>query len=164
MTVRQPITPLQGTGVLRVGGAVLNNSEIISLPTTPLEIIPTPGPGKALFAFSAIGVLDVTHGAYSNVDADSASGPQLKSGTLLTLLPSFAGWQFEDDSELWFMTFLPQISGADSSLLAGVSDSLAAIENQPISMNFNNLSSGNLQDGNAQNTLSCTVFYAVVDL
>lgn len=153
-----------GLGYL-VATKVLNNDEIIALPTTAIILTPVPAAGKVALPLFAYFKVNTSGGAYSGTDADTviAIGPGSASGTLMDLLsyPKAGGL----------------LGGAGISYSAGGSygdfqaNSYNAIEQSTTALDieakpivaqmYNTL--GNLGDGNANNTLTVTLFYMVID-
>ncbi len=126
---------------------ILTNDEIIALPTADVEIIPAPGPGKAIFILGgALQSHIETDGEYAGVDSPSDLGLLPESGSIV--------WKVDADS-------LGLYTG---SLIASLTQGTPAL---PLENTALLLSSANVADftgGNAGNTLSVTVIYLVVEL
>lgn len=148
----------------------LTDAQIKALPTTPVEIVAAPGAGKMLSFVTAVLVLDNTAGVYSNVEA--GANCRLTIGDFQASIWGDWSWLLTDGSEVGVVT-IPGVIGtlgvgavdsADDISLAGNSDYLSAVENQPLRFQFANAGSGALTGGHAANTLKVTVWYGVFEV
>lgn len=139
----------------------LNNDQIKALPTTPIEIISSPGPSKMIAAKSLTISLNDTAGAYTNVD-----------NTLDSYAALIYGATYEADATeaiqgLTNYIFTPQrgiVIIAGVGIKTTVQFSIAQTENMGIYLYFDNNSLGNITGGNAANTMKVIVSYEVIDL
>lgn len=167
MTIQQPITYLQGAGVLKVGGAVLTNAQIRTLPNTPVEVLPAP-PANKLF-FPTLALFRLTWFAdYENINEEA----------ILRLLC------IEPDATSTLSAFDEETTGEVTNLLAAGGDTLgimlpqqrisgspnkaitkllANLRDQPLSLRMGN-SDDDLTGGDPRNTLDVTVYFVVLEL
>lgn len=148
-------TPVAATVYSEV--VVLSDTQIKSLPNTPVEIVPAPGNGKMIMP---VGVVMSSHqvAAYENVSASNYTA-------FTFMLSGFGVYGVKNIYS--FLTF-----GADCvlpgspinlvSVTAGT-DSLSEFDNRPLTLALDN-EYGNLTGGDPANTLTITVYYFIADL
>jgi hypothetical protein len=158
-----------GGGGIRSTTVTLTDAQVKALPTTPVEIVPAPGSGRAILYVSGIILNDTSANEYTNIDAaafircaiDNASASVVVNGNALQLL-------LDDDDPHY--AFLPAADGVDAvSADVGVVASDAYgftddIDNIPLSLLAGNGAAGDWTGGDAANWMRVTVFYAVVDV
>lgn len=140
------------TPVLQVAEVTLTDAQIKALPTTPIQIVATPGAGKYIKYLGSALVLDVTAGIYTNLNTSSMNIRRVGQNPLTV---DFSGSYLEDNSNIWVY----QDTSVNDD---GVPVPIAELENLAIEISSQN--TGNLTGGNAANTLKITVYYIVVDL
>jgi hypothetical protein len=161
-----------GYTFLRKATVTLTDEQIRMLPTTPVEILPAPGVGKAIFPIRGLGVMrwGTPDAAYTNISATDGyiflkvgtlqSGGVVTDGTI-TAMQDFLGSDLQEN----FVDF-PATSVYESTVygpVSGMHGALPALEDQPLMIEgWNDL--GPFEDGHADNTLTVTVYYVVVDL
>ncbi len=154
---------------------VILNSDILTLPTTPIELVPTPGANKIINFVMALGLLNSNAGAYTNIDAGGYSYIQYGSGTQIgnflandsTLVPPRAYLSnLFGAAGKGYIQFLPYVDTVETSLWGNLSIPLAASgsTNFPLELIWNNGGSGNLTGGNGANTLTIVVYYFIEEL
>ena len=159
--------------MLRTATKTLTHSQIRTLPTAPVEIVPSPGAGKALFIIGGRFGANCVGGAYTGFTGYSAIELAVSSADLTftgqtqnTILPSAligdSGYQVQQSAPYYLIG-----SGAyDGELTQGAqaNSNNPPDENLPIvCFGFNGVQV-NFTGGNANNTLKVTVFYTTVDV
>ena len=148
----------------------LTDAQVKALPTTIVEIVAAPGPGKVLIpTYVLLRLLAAVD--YANIDGDA----YLKvdhglGGAFVSLLFQASGFvsaflQPGDPTDGIHASMLPtqvkhpvtSMSGADT----GFYDS--DIVNKALAMSAYNGASGDFTGGNAANVLTVTVFYATIE-
>lgn len=149
---------------------ILTNDQIKALPTTPFDVVPAPGADKTLVFFGALFRRSDTGFAYTNVNADAYGGIGYgvdnvyvsaivanDSGALEFSLTDLLNsslmetlWPLDARTPSWYNKMNNQ--GADEYSV-----------NQPLVFWCSN-SDGDFTGGDPSNTLTITIFYAVVDL
>lgn len=165
-----------GVATIYIATVVLNDAQIKALPTTPVELVPTPGPGKFIMPLNAILTAHLVSD-YTNIHAtradirvwDGGSGnmelcPALNAGEpdnkahVTALLAPGVG---PADRQTW-MGFYAFYSATD----LGTTTYTNAVpkannEDKALLLRLGN-DNGNLTGGNAANTLTVTVLYCVL--
>jgi hypothetical protein len=142
----------------------LTDAEVKDLPSTYLEIIAAPGANKMILFHSAVGVLDATAGAYSDVELNGgvmfAHG--IGGGSLIStvgLIAMQATKQILSFQPLHQDLTVGPYTGYAYDLGSG---SASFMINQPLCLiAYNNLDFGG---GNAANTLKLSVYYSIIDI
>lgn len=149
---------------------ILTDAQIKALPTTPFEILPTPGEGKMIKYVSGMMVLDTVAGAYTNVGATTASGYYLTyeggaDASNYNMLSIFY--------QAGQLRFVPNIStpfnkNPDGNLLDTFT-LVSNVVNKNLTLSVYNddgadNDAGDFTGGHADNTLEVTVFYSIVNL
>jgi hypothetical protein len=161
-----------GTGDAMLTTTVqLTNEDIKALPTTPFEIVPTPGPGKIIIPLHALIILDTTAAAYA-----------FGGGT--------PGWQFTDPADYnyynapaamagpltgtgkyivtvgfpYFQAPDSNFGGVPYSKLNAAECTPANLADQPLLLRDDWTSGGNYTDGDAANSCQITVAYIIADV
>jgi hypothetical protein len=142
---------------IRQATAVLTDAQVKALPTTPVELVAAPGPGSVLSQIGAIGILDSTAGAYTNLVGRIEVGND--DGAAFT-----TGWNasgFLNDGVQIRSSNGPFGAFVDGAGLYQVS--LADVEDTNLALHAVG-ASGAFTGGHAANTLRLTVWYAIVNL
>lgn len=132
----------------QVATTVIENDEILTLPTSSVDVTPAPGAGKAIVIMGGvISTHVVAGGDYGGVGTPSYIGLCFQSG--------FLGWRFDgDDVGIFF---------EDDIIMAFKQDFRYQLEeNIPVKLGSTN--GGDFTGGNAANTFTVTVFYLVIDV
>ncbi len=146
----------------------LDDDQIKSLPTTPVEVVPAPGEGKRLLIVAATLLLDNTANPYTNVDDNALF--QIRYGT-----SGEASFYFDLQFSMKHPNAQPVIADAGIFSITdtgsrygnspyGWQDYRDGIENKSFSLTAINGSSGDFDGGDPANSLKVTVYYAVIDL
>jgi hypothetical protein len=166
MTVRQPINFLQGAGVVRMAGAILSNAEILALPTTGIEIIPDPGPGRIFFGLGAFLHLN-WFADYGNINVacllslGSRTGSVLSIAALTESLGQVSGLLTEGESA---SAFLGQRALGAAEVFGNSGSLDSDIENVGFYLKANNEGDSDFSGGDPRNTLTVTVLYVPMEL
>jgi hypothetical protein len=149
--------------------AVLTNAQIKASPTTPIQIIPAPGPGKSIWPLYAVMRLAWV-ADYTNIHAQCRL--RFLSTAIELLLPVR-----EDDTNTSVSGLLA--AGASSSAFTPASFGVIQASGLPYAQSWNfdtdtvnaalnfsatNDVSGNFTGGNAGNELIITVVYTIIDV
>jgi len=116
----------------------LTNAQILALNTTPIEVIPAPGAGKAIQVMSVVSVLKSTVAYATNTAMRLVSG---------------AGHCFEDTATLTL--------AADTNVCWEQVGGAELVVNDPVDITVN---TGDPTGGDAGNTLKVIVQYVIVDV
>jgi len=142
---------------IRQATVVLTDAQIKALPTTPVELVAAPGPGKVLIQVGAIAILDSVANAYTNLAGRIQVGND--NGGAFT-----AGWNvsgFLNDGVQMRSSSGPFGAFTDGSSL--YQPYLSEVEDTNLALHAV-AASGAFTGGNAANTLRLTVWYAIVDV
>lgn len=174
-----------GGGAVLSARRVLTNAEVLTLPTTPVEIVAAPGAGKMIYYVGGFVVIDNTAGVYGNVGNVNFGDPSLTnpacfrmtlgaSGAVMSVLAAIH-WLLTDGSSVGFGTFpayVDEFKGgstvpADYKPMDAQSDYLTSAENLPLVMaavNGTSSSLGNFTGGDPANTIVVQALYAELDV
>jgi hypothetical protein len=157
---------LQGSGLIRIAQAVLDNDEIKALPITAIEIIAAPGPHKIIFPIAAFLYLDWT-ADYSNINA--ASFLHLLNAGLTSILSSGIETTINSVTGLFalgetaFLSAAIQQGVVPPNIGANIG-ALADIINGNLQLKMNNRGDGPMTGGDAGNTLTVTIIHTLLDI
>lgn len=126
----------------------LNDAQIKALPTTGIQIVAAPGVGKFIKIIGGV-LRIVTTAPYDNITADETISIRPGGGHVFTVQNNVLT---EADAISDFLSTETSTTNFTSS-----------IENEPLRI-FAENTDGNYTGGNAANTLTVTVIYAVCDV
>lgn len=141
---------------------ILTDSQIKNLASAPIEIIPAQGTGKMILVLGGVAVWDVSAGFYTNIHADAAAYLQYESGSGM----ASSLFKIQDGTTNKVSRILPYALVADGAWdgsLFGETDYYSNVSNKNVEIYFDN-PLGEVQGGHADNTLTVTAYYVVVDL
>ena len=171
---------LQNMGLLQQTTVTLTNAQIKALPTTSIEIVPSPGTGK---------ILQVISGTFSKAGDFSAGNPDwalsYTNVTQVTNGNAWAGITYEDDLLVPASSYLIDDTASDNvyrnfwggnnnfpqlvpfsytvqGFATGMPDRRGS-HNKALHMSVVN-PAGNFTGGDPANTLKVTVYYIIVDI
>lgn len=136
-----------------------------------VQLVPAPGAGKRLVLLQAIVDADISGGAYTNIDADAFMGVKLSySGYISTYIVNDSG-----TSTTYMNSFLGNVSDVKTATLTPLFEKFVSgygpfayvsfvVENEPLTLSFNNGSSGALRGGHADNTIKVLTLYTIADV
>ncbi|HEX7936770.1 MAG TPA: hypothetical protein VF573_27365 [Paraburkholderia sp.] len=142
----------------------ITDAQFKALPSTYIEIVPTPGPGKTLVPQWAYIQINAGAGAYTNVDAGNDKGISIAYG-------EWVGDAFDYMSKFWTGAsarhmFVPMHFIPDAAvLLAAYGDQSQVFlpEDLPLKLVAWNPIGGDYTGGNAANNVCVGVAYAILD-
>lgn len=151
----------------------LSHTQIIALPTTPIEVIPAPGANKIIHGLGGAMISHTLAGSYTNIDVAAFLQLSCAGWPVLNYLPNDAS--ITNGSATRLTDFF---QGADLVHLVPAMDTegvanwgpvpfmitLSEVINQPLQVSIDNASAGMLTGGNAANTLQIVVYYTIIDL
>jgi len=136
------------------------SAQIKALPTTPVELVPTPGVGKQLAFFGAMIRANATAGAYTISEEPYISiqtdNNEVDVSNYFELAPMLSGGL---ESSVWAFHYVFAGSGDFDGVFlnqGGTAENEGYVLVGQSGVNFT--------DGNVANTMQVTVFYAVVDV
>jgi hypothetical protein len=143
----------------------LTDAQIKALPTTPLEVVESPGVGRLLRLVSGFYKLHLIVD-YENLDAVFPSlflrhGGSSALHSLPASASGFLDWGGPADVVAWMTPFFGAVSG---SPVEGVGYDLNDIANSPFLVSADNGFSGDFTGGDTANTLQVTVYYTIIDV
>jgi hypothetical protein len=150
----------------------LTDAQIKALPSTPVEIVPAPGAGKALIPFQIVLRMSIAT-AYANI-GDKAG----IADTLFAFTPLANGsgdWvtaSLGGTNKVAYALLAPYLYDGAEGIVAPArpNASTDVVANQPIALQCSNFNGeeytdlGNFTGGHASNTLKVTVFYTIIDV
>jgi len=159
-----------GEQLLRVASVPLNDAQIKALPETPVEIVPSPGPGNIAVPIMTLFHLDASHGAYMTINADNALlAMQYEGGTDVNTY--FANDSTQSPPLTWLTSFFAydgfwlSYNGPIVLNLAWGPQPFAfggsAID-AGLALYATNAADGHFTGGHVDNTLTVTVYYVVL--
>jgi hypothetical protein len=164
--------------VIKKKEVTLIDSQIKALPTTPVDIIPAPGAGKAIIVFGGSIKFNIVAG-YTNVSASVGTGVTQLDLVGFGVVPSDNVNTITNNNQnirikLSLLSF--NFQDTDHDVVNGVSSAGFTKSVSDLNLNEalklycynvtqnNDTDLGNFTGGNAANTLKVTVFYSIVDL
>lgn len=154
--------PLGGVVVVQQATVTLTDAQMRAA-NDPFEIVPAQGDGKLINFITAVAILDVTAGAYTNVANVELTFFENVWPVSLTYRENTFGFLADVDGVklIQFGPLLP-ISGGEAGVGGSVMTGTYGRQNRPLTLNFAN--GGPLLDGHADNTMKVTTLYSVMDL
>lgn len=165
--------PIGGGGSMPIQQATvtLTDDQIKALPTTDVELVPAPGAGKVIYgANGELGLMVISLGgpgaAYTNISSSPKPdfvlytgaarifGLYAKYGVGSSRLSAFLQW----GGPAVYATSYGEV-GANE-----IMQDTSAVADLPLMLAIDNGALGDLTGGDPDNTMSVTVFYAVVDV
>lgn len=145
---------------IRKATITLTDAQIKALPTTGVVLVPAPGAGFVLRPYLVVLVTNLA-AAYTNVDASGVGFfVDDGAGDLTTYCPHAT---FLGNTARRIATMGPYVVTDDSSGSGVVPRlSLAASEDSPLILFSSNAAAGDYTGGDAANTITATVLYAVI--
>lgn len=143
---------------------VLTDAEIKALPTTPIEIVPAVA-GKILKFLSAMVIIDVQAGVYTNVHADlniqftydTALFDESASSIIVDPVNSLT-----DANNAWVSDVGPFFYTFNSAV--GMTWTLVNVQGQAFQLKADNAAQGDFTGGHADNTIKVRLFYLIIDV
>lgn len=130
----------------------LTDTQIKNLPTTPITLVPAPGPGKFIRYIASTQILDVTAGIYTNLNTSSWN---ITLQGQNPVAPDFSGAYLEDNTNKWIFQ--------DQAIYdSGQPLSPTELENLPLLLTSQN--TGNLTGGNPNNTLKIILKFETITI
>jgi hypothetical protein len=136
----------------------IGNAAILTLPTTPVEIVAAPGAGFMLKFWGAELIVDTTTQPYGNIDAAANMSFQLHNGARVSTILNEASDFYIGDTFLAEGVYKVYFTAADPP----VRDFLSSFENAALDFRINNGGSGNLTGGDPANSARIKAFYSIV--
>lgn len=148
--------------VLQRASVVLTDAQVKALPTTPVEVVSTPGAGKFLVPVSAVVYFHWTTN-YGNINSNAALNISYNNGySLLTALFENSGSSsvsnlLNDDED--YMAFFSQRSEIANGINQAFYIWPGGVVNKNLTIGLYNGLSGNLTGGSSGNTVKVVVYY-----
>jgi len=170
------IPPGEILNVMTTAIVPLTNAQIIALPTTPVTVVAAPASGLRVKFLSATVVIDTTAGAYTNINTtlatiqiQTASANWLSRGLIndsttspaLTQVSSFLGSTANLLIDLGSYTGIQSTTPKGWVIPWGADTVSGNYDAQAIQIAMDNNGSGVLTGGNAANTGTVTIYYAL---
>lgn len=157
---------IPGRGWLHRQTVILNNDQIKALPTTSIEIIPSPGLNKVLWVpvqnglgMCALNMKSTV--AYGNLDGSAFLEFKYSNGNFPTdyrNTTDISNILTSGDNELWILPIIGDPTDVSSE---GLDSDFAGLG---LSFFISNGVLGDLTGGNPDNFLRVTIFYTILDI
>lgn len=151
--------PLADSGdvLIKQARRVLTDEQIKALPSTPIDIVPSPGANRILVPVTVLVVVSKV-AIYTNVDAGASLYMGYESSGAATTGPGNTDGHFVFDTDtIPLLVPQPIDFGVTSDALSNYTDLALTL------IGFNT-GAGDFTGGDAANTLTVTVLYMVVDV
>lgn len=152
-------TDSSSSGLIKSASITLNNDQIISLPTKPVQLIASPGAGKMLKFFSARMFLDATAGAYSGFDQNCEIDIAIAALNTSQYVEADNG-AFADDTAVHVLDYYDGARNVTKFASVWYGDVGDLADQGMFLRTFNQTL--NFDGGNAANTLKIIVWYTVL--
>lgn len=161
-------------GAVQVARTVIPHADILTLPSTPVELVAAPGAGLLVFPVAALLICDTTAGAYTGLAGTPALSLDPDGTFNVYSLAAQLGGSFVDNvlaagqvSTATMLTagVVPASAGPTGLQGSANLQDPAAYDGMPLLLTLSN-NGGNpapLGGGDAANSLAVTVVYAILD-
>jgi len=155
----------------KTASVILTDADIKALPTTPFELIETPGTDKRIALVNADLYIDASAGAYTNINAESSGALRIGTNDISSYFTSDSGptgtrlADFLGNAAIKQATLLPAsvpdiVSGWMN--LPNIISAADSLLDEPLELYVDNDTSGDFTGGNVANSLKITVAYLVL--
>lgn len=160
------LSGVSGVSMMRTISILLTNAQIKLLPTTPVEIVPTPGAGKAIHVISGQMRADCRAGAYTNISGYNAVevGVLNAFGTNTITASGLLGSAFYNVAVIAPFYLVGSGDYEGELTLGAFGGEVILDEDLPLNVIGYNASNANFTGGHDNNSLKVTVYYTIVDV
>lgn len=147
----------------------LTNDQILTLPTTPVELVPAPGIGKLIRFLGATLIIDARAGAYT-VDTNASFNVFYEGfGSFLNTLQQATVLGFTTNRRVvnLFPGYLRYFAGGDLDsipIAKGDGDDVPSCENKALMLGDAWWGVSNYTGGNVNNSMIVNVFYTIINV
>ena len=141
----------------------LTDAQIKALPTTPIQILPTPAAGKIYLVISAVFYVDTRNGAYSNINSDFFCA-LVTDDWYDNVSHQLQARMFNRTTRSLAFSNYAELASPSSHGQVAFGEDYEDSYDQPINLYCDNLSDGDFTDGDASNSMKVTVHYIELTL